>query len=275
MKTGMKARKVSGFPGMAVVVFAVVMLSGPALFAIEGTASIGLGYQLGITKNLDPAVQNGEEEEASVNHSFAFNLRYLPSPSLPVGVVLKGSVGGLSRMVWHNPAYDYIKGKTESQLTSGGSWGGFTNTQLVALKLYLPNESYTFTKDDGTLLAYDVFIGGAFEIPLIRPVSVVVDAGFVFHGRNVSYEEDLILGHTFSANVNTTTIGFGLGIGAQFAFTDMFYAELGASLTYDFRQFSSIEVKVDNTSIIDVSGKGRKASYIYFGAPYILIGVKL
>ncbi|GHU81348.1 hypothetical protein FACS189468_3740 [Spirochaetia bacterium] len=259
-------------PGILAVAFAVLIGSGPALFADGGTFSIGMGYQLGLTKKLDPKVQNGEAGEVNVTNGLAFNLRYLPGSSRSVGVVVKGSFGGLNKMVWQNPAYTFI---SSGDPVPAGGWGGFTATQLDSLKDYLPQETYTFTKDNGTLLYYEVFLGGAFEILLIEPFSVILDAGLAFHHRNVSYREILEEGRIFSAELTTSTIGFGLGIGAQFAFTDMFYAELGASFTWDFLQFGSTQIKVDDTSIIDTNSHGKRAGFLNFGTPYILLGIKL
>jgi hypothetical protein len=239
---------------------------------------IGLGYQRGVSKDYSAEKSKGETVEEEVTNSLAFNLRYYFLPT--VAFTLKASVGSPDKLVWRNPAYDYIKDKTsESQLAPGG-WGGFTNEQLKALFNYLPNKEYTFTSDDGTLIALDVLIGAGMEIPLVSQLALAADLGITCHYQSVSYKEymgKLISGKdvNFSSSVTNTTFGLGLGLGVKYRFTTMFYAELGGSAAWDFIHTNNITVKVGDETIIDVSGKTETTNILNFGAPYVLVGIRL
>jgi hypothetical protein len=259
--------------------FCALILIAVSLPLAAATFEIGLGYQLGLAKNLKPNETEGESGDTELSNAFAFNVRYFLLPS--VAVTFKGSLGSFDKLVWRNPAYDHIKNKSDSQLAlETGGWGGFSSSQLVALKNYLPKERYEFTSNDGSLLALDFLIGIGTEIPLWSQLSISADFGITGHYKSVSYEQDVYHPLTgkkeeFNSSVTSTSIGIGLGLGFKYGFSEMIYAELGGSASWDFTRRYNVNAKVGGTTIIDVSGEYEGVSILNFGAPYLLIGFHL
>jgi hypothetical protein len=252
--------------------FCILALLAVSIPLAAQNFELGLGYQRGLTKNLSPEESEGENEELERTHSLAFSLRYFLLPSIAIS--FRGSIGTFEKLIWENPAYDYIKDKNDSQLDPG--WGEFTGDQLKALRDYLPNRRYEFTNKDGTLLALNFLLGAGTEIPLFSPQFLLAaDLGIGYHYKSVSYDKDLGANTPFESTVASTTLGLGLVLGAKYRFTPMFYAEAGVSADWNFIHSSNITVKVKKTTVLDVSSDLELINVVNFGVPYILVGVRL
>jgi hypothetical protein len=252
--------------------FCILVLLAACIPVAAQNFELALGYQRGLTKNLSPEKAEGESDDLERANTVAFSLHYFFLPS--VAISFRGSIGTFETLVWRNPAYDYIKDKSSSQLDPG--WEGFTGVQLHALKDYLPKERYEFTNNDGTLLALNFLLGAGTEFPLFSPQLLLAgDLGISCHYKSVSYQKDIRANTPFESSVSNTTLGLGLVVGIKYRFTPMFYTETGASAAWDFIHSSNITVKVNKTTVLDVSSGPELINVINFGAPYILLGVRL
>ncbi|GHU26047.1 hypothetical protein FACS1894172_19680 [Spirochaetia bacterium] len=248
------------------------LIGSVPLFAQGMEVDIGLGWNNSIMINkatFNDVTISGQSlkdqaDETASNFALGLRLYMMPLGSADFGFSILGSIG-------------------------------FPYSYEFAVPQEAGGTPVTYSKKDGTILDFGMLLGVSYRQRLFGTIGLVLDAGLSIHSKSINIlKKNAGSGYTlgtdyyedFNYNLSDTTIGIGASAGVQVHF-GMFFAEAGFSVSYDmgrtieykgwWSKNSNPEDKSPGYSSEDPAFKSsdaEKASKFYFGAPYILVGIR-
>ncbi|MDR2534631.1 MAG: hypothetical protein LBD29_01200 [Treponema sp.] len=218
----------------------------------KSSMDVYFGFRLGLTKNLNPKEDEGQNGSLNISPGVAVGYSYWLQDitnQLSLGPVIRASIGFINEFEWNGDTF---------------TWS-----------------------DGGVLLNIDGLFGYGMKFQIIDLLGITAKAGIAINADTINYSASSITWRgqivDYSLTFAAVMVGLGLDVGIQISPIKNLplYAELGGGFSFNFFGYDtgtySITRRSDGYVYYDetIAGNFEAKRFISIGAPYLVIGYKI